>query len=149
MRTLIFLWMTMLLAVSAMGQGLSVTESPKKPGDIIRYTINFEKAVGDTVSLVYLTFHLTTDPHGDQKGLPSTFDVTKFNQKSPTEYEVEGTIPNAMSGTYLLGSVQVRTSGGGIRNYAYPTDFAQENKIRVENAAKDIFPNIKSVTPSH
>lgn len=149
MRILISLLMTVLLAVSAVGQGLSVTEAPKKPGDVVRYTINFDKAVGDTVSQFYLSFHLISDPHGDQKGLPSDFDLTKFNPKSPTEYEVEGTIPDAMSGTYLLGTVQVRTAGGGIRSYTYRTDFAQENKIRVENGAKDIFPNIKSVTPSH
>jgi len=53
-----------------------------------------------------------------------------------------------MSGTYQLGSVQIRTVEGGTRNYAYPADFKQENTVKIETHEKDIFPNIKSVEPS-
>jgi hypothetical protein len=149
MKTLVSLFMTVIFAVGAVGQGLSVAESSKKPGDIIRYTIKFEKPLGEDVQLIDLGFNLITERHEDQKGQPEQFDLTNLIPKSPTEYEVEGAIPNVMSGTYLLRSVQVRTKGGAVRNYSYPTDFAQENRVRVESGTKDIFPNIKSVTPSH
>jgi len=138
-----------LLAIAAMGQGVSISESPKKPGDPLRYTITLDSPVKGTVNQVYVSFGLTTGIKEDQKDLPQVIELTKFVEASPTEYKVDGLVPHVMSGTYLLNTIQLRTKEGGIRIYSYPADFKQENKITVENPEKNIFPNIKSVAPSH
>jgi hypothetical protein len=138
------------LTVCGTAQNINVAESAKQPGDPLRYTITLASPPKGTISQIYVSFHLTTPEHGDQKGLPINFDLTKFSPtSSPTEYKVDDVTPNAMSGTYRLTTIQLRLQGGGIRDYSYPADFKQDNKIDIDNSAKDVFPNIKSVMPSH
>jgi len=149
MRNLLALAIALLLTTAAVGQGMAVAESAKEPGDPLRYTITLDGPVKGTVNTVYLSFALTTAVRADQKGLPENFDLSKFRQISPTEYKVDDTVPHAMSRTYLLKSVQLRTAEGGIRSYSYPADFKQENTVKIETHEKDIFPNIKSVEPSN
>jgi hypothetical protein len=149
MRTIVALGIAVLLTTVAVGQNMNVAESAKEPGDPLRYTVALDGPVKGTVNTIYLSFYLTTAERADQKGLPENFDLARFRQMSPVEYQVDDSVPHAMSGTYLLKSVQLRTAEGGIRNYSYPTDFKQENKVKIETREKDVFPNIKSVEPSH
>lgn len=149
MRTILALGIAVLLTTTAIGQGMKIAESAKQPGDPIRYTITLDGPVKGTVNTIYLNFNLKTAVREDQNGLHTSFALSRFKQVSPVEYQVDDSIPQAMSGTYQLGSVQIRTSEGGIRDYGYPADFKQENTIKIETHEKDIFPNIKSVEPSH
>jgi len=145
---LVFGLATILATATAVGQGLNVAESAKRPGDPLRYTITLDRPVKGEVNIVYVGFGLTSAIREDQRGLPTSFQTSKFRAVSPTEYQVDDSVPTAMSGTYLLGYVQFRTKDGAIGQYDYPKDFKQENTIKVETGDKDIFPNIKSVAPS-
>lgn len=149
MRNFVVFSLVMLLAMAALGQGLNVAESAKKPGDPLRYTITLDSPVKGTVNTVYLSFTLNSPQRADQKGLQTAFSTSKFKEVSPTEYQIDDSVPAVMSGTYLLNSIQFRTSNGAIGNYGYPQDFKQENTIKIDTPAENIFPNIKSVTPSH
>jgi len=139
----------MLATAAALGQGLNVAESAKKPGDPLRYTVTLDSPVKGTVNIIYIGFTLTSAEREEQRGLLTSFSISKFKAVSPTEYQIDDSVPTAMSGTYLLNSVQFRTQDNAIGNYSYPKDFKQENTIKIETQEKNIFPNIKSVTPSH
>lgn len=149
MRRLFLSAAVMLLTIAATAQSISVAESPKRPGDPIRYTITLDGPVKGTVTTIYVSFKLTTKAHDNQKGLQGNFDLSKFTVSSPTEYRIDDVVPGVMSGTYLLSAIQFRTADGDTRNYSFPEDFKQENKVVIDNPAKNIFPNIKSVLPSH
>jgi hypothetical protein len=137
MRNFLFcLVVSLIVTAAAMGQGLNVAESPKKPGDPLRYTIILDSPVKGNVNVIYVSMALTTDPRGDQKGLASNFELSKFKKVSPTEYEIDDVVPLVMSGTYLLNSIQFRTTEGAIGNYSYQKDFKQANSIRVESGGK-------------
>ena len=149
MRSVLTIGIAVLLTIAAIGQGMNVAESAKHPGDPIRYTITLEGPVKGTVSTIYMNFLLKTGAREDQKGLLTTFQLSRFKQNSSVEYQVDESVPEVMSGTYQLTQVQLRTKEGAIRNYDYPTDFKQENTVKIDTHEKDIFPNIKSVEPSH
>jgi hypothetical protein len=139
----------LLLTTAAVGQGMNVAESAKQQGDPIRYTLTLEAPVKGVVNVIYLSFNLKTPERPDQKGLPVSFDLHKFKPISPTVYQIDDNIPEVMSGTYQLESIKLRTQEGGARGYSYPGDFKQDITIKVETDKKDVFPNIKSVEPSH
>jgi len=148
-RVLVVLFALATFAPVVSAQNMNIAESPKKPGDTLRYTIILDGPVKGTVLSLAVGFDLKTDPKSEQKGLNRNFGLRKFRKVSDTQYEVEGTIPEVISGVYLLIFVQIQTQEGGVRTYNYPDDLKQEIRIKIETSEKDIFPNIKSIEPAH
>jgi len=85
MRNVLVFCTAVLLTTAAIGQGMNVAESAKQPGDPLRYTLTLEGSVKGTVNVIYLSFALKTGVREDQKGLPQSFDLSKFKQISPVE----------------------------------------------------------------
>ena len=149
MRKILLFGVCLLLTTAAVGQGMNVAESAKQPGDPVRYTLTLDAPVKGVVNVIFLSFSLKTPERADQKGLPVNFDLRKFKPISSDVYQIDDTIPEVMTGTYHLESIQLRTQEGGIRGYSYPADFKQDITIKIDTDKKDVFPNIKSVEPSH
>jgi hypothetical protein len=132
----------------APAQSMNVAQSPKQPDKQLSYTVTLDAPIKGDVTQIYLSFSLVTAVRPDQQGLEQNFDIMSFDKLSDVQYRVYGERPRAMSGTYQLKGIQFRTSGG-IRNYAYSTDFKQEIKLDIDTHETDIFPDIKSVEKSH
>lgn len=135
-------------ATLAAAQTVNTVEENDRPDKQLSYTVTLDAPVKGTVTTIYLSFRLISDERPNQQGLETNFDLSTFKKNSDVQYEVTGERPHTMTGTYRLNAIQLRT-GGGIRNYAYPQDFKQEVTVQIDTPEKDIFPNIKSVEPSH
>ncbi|MFZ0864647.1 MAG: hypothetical protein WAN18_28585, partial [Candidatus Sulfotelmatobacter sp.] len=66
---LMFGFAMMLATAAALGQGLNVAESAKKPGDPLRYTVTLDSPVKGTVNIIYIGFTLTSAEREEQRGL--------------------------------------------------------------------------------
>jgi hypothetical protein len=136
------------LATVAMAQNVNVAQSSYRPGDTLRYTIALEGPVVGTVNGVLLQFGLVGAGQDGQKGLNTVLQIDSFKALSKVQYEIDGKIPEVVSGTYQLTTIQVRTAEGGLRSYALGPDFHDDIRIRIDTPQQNLFPRIRSVQPA-
>jgi hypothetical protein len=126
----------------AQSQDLKVLAQQFKPGDTVRYRVEFDGA--PNFERVNLGFYLEGSVPSDQPGLSSYFAIDHTTQVKPGVFDVGGTIPNNVpNGTFEVRRV-VATIPPASKEYD-ATSF--HITIRVVNDARYDFPPLKSITP--
>ena len=144
---LLFLLMAFGNSFGQQEQGPSVKQT-FKPGDRLHYFITFRGPLKGTPSNVRIIFGLLSEQHKNQVGLPGGWEGNELHPISPTEVEVDSTIPDVMSGNYRLNQIRVSLQGGAERAFNYPTDFKDDITVSVVNDKENPIPDIKSVSPN-
>jgi hypothetical protein len=116
----------------------------RHPGDTVRIVVTFKSPVdADSVRFQIL---LTGQLDSRQQGFTNGFWSAGSGQKrSPTEYELTGTIPgNIATGAYRLVTVRLVVKGAE-RDYYLEKDFQKVVELRIDNPATVSFPEIKDL----
>jgi hypothetical protein len=126
----------------AYGQDLKGITQHYKPGDTLRYTVEFD---GDPkFDLVGFGFYLSSGLQPDQPGLNGYFAINHTTKVRAGVFDVDGVIPqNAPAGTFEIRHVDAAI---GPASKQYDTG-GLHLTIQVDNAAKYNFPPLKSITP--
>lgn len=127
---------------AAQGQGLKAVTQHYKPGDTLRYQVEFD---GDPqFDSLSMGFYLQGNLRSDQPGLTGYFGIGRIAKVRAGVYDLEGAIPaNAADGTY-----EVRWVNAGIGPASKQYDATGlKIAIQVDNEAKYDFPPLKSITP--
>lgn len=126
----------------AQSQDLKVVVQQFKPGDTVRYRVEFGGA--PNFERVNLGFYLEGSVPSDQPGLLNYFAIDHTTKVKPGVFDVDGTIPNnTPNGIFEVRRV-VPTIPPASKEYD-ATSF--HITIRVANDAKYDFPPLKSITP--
>lgn len=126
----------------AHGQDLKAVTQRYKPGDTLRYRVEFDdnpKFYGVT-----LGFYLQGNARSDQPGLSGYFAIGHVTKVRPGVYDLDGTIPtNAFDGTYEVRWVNAAL-GPASKQYDAT---GLKITIQIDNDARYDFPPLKSITP--
>lgn len=126
----------------AKGQDLKVVTQQFKPGDTVRFRVEFDGA--PNFEQVNLGFYLEGSVPSDQPGFAGYFAIDHTTKVRPGIFDVDGTISNNLpTGTFEVRRV-VATISPASKGYD-ATSF--HITIRVVNNAKFDFPPLKSITP--
>ena len=128
--------------VSAHGQDLKAVVQHYKPGDTLRYSVEFD---GDPkFDSVGMGFYLQGNASPDQPGLGNYFAIAHTIKVRSGVFDVDGAIP---AGT-ANGTFEVRWVSAAIESASKQYDANSFHiTIQIDNDAKYIFPPLKSVTP--
>jgi hypothetical protein len=128
--------------LSAQGQDLKAVTQHYKPGDTLRYRVEFD---GDPkFDSVGLGFYLQGSVAPDQPGLTAYFPIGHTVKVKAGVFDVDGVIPaSAADGTF-----EVRWVSAAIGPASKQYDANSFHiTIQIDNDAKYNFPPLKSVTP--
>jgi hypothetical protein len=131
------------LATIAPAQSLKSVAPHYKPGDNIRFRVEFDGA-DPNFEEVSLSFVLEGNVPEDQPGFSSSFGANRTAKVNPGVFEVDGTVPqNIARGTYRLKEVNAAVGNASKAYEALHFDI----RVQIDNDARFIFPALKSVTP--
>jgi hypothetical protein len=127
--------------LSAKGQDLKAVTQHYKPGDTLRYRVEFD---GDPkFDSVGMGFYLQGNVAPDQPGLGAYFSVSRTAKVKEGLFDVDGVIPAVANGTF-----EVRWVNAAIGPASKQYDASNFHiTIQIDNDAKYNFPPLKSVTP--
>jgi hypothetical protein len=139
-------WVIALIVFSslllAQSQDLKVVTQKYKPGDTVRYRVEFDGA--PNFERVNLGFYLEGNLPSDQPGLSNYFAIDHTTKLKPAVFDVDGTIPNNTPN----GTFEVRRIVATIPPASKEYDTASLHiTIHIDNDAKYDFPPLKSITP--
>jgi hypothetical protein len=128
--------------LSAKGQDLKAVHQHYKPGDTLRYRVEFE---GDPkFDLVGMGFYLQGNVAQDQPGLSGYFSISHTVTVKAGAFDIDGVIPaTAANGTF---EVRLVSAAIGPASKQYEANNFHIT-IQIDNDAKYNFPPLKSVTP--
>jgi|ERR1700682_743830 len=126
----------------ARGQDLKAVTQHYKPGDTVRYRVEFD---GDPkFDSVGIAFYLRGDVPPDQPGLTTYFPIGHSVKAKAGVFDVDGIIPaNIANGTFEVRAVNTAIGPASKRYDANSFHIA----IQIDNDAKYNFPPLKSITP--
>lgn len=126
----------------ANGQELKGVAQHYKPGDTLRYRVEFE---GDPkFDSLGVGFYLQGTPAPDQPGLGAYFAISHMVRVRAGLFDVDGVIPP----TTASGTFEVRWVNTGIGPASKQYDAnAFHTTIQIDNDAKYVFPPLRSLTP--
>jgi hypothetical protein len=128
--------------LSAKGQDLKAVTQHYKPGDTLRYRVEFE---GDPkFDSVGMGFYLQGNVAPDQPGLSGYFSISHMATVKAGVFDVDGVIPaTTANGTFEVRWVSAAISPASKQYEANNFHIT----IQIDNDAKYNFPPLKSVTP--
>lgn len=137
---IVFILFSVLL--SARGQDLKAVTQHYKPGDTLRYRVEFD---GDPkFDSVGMGFYLQGSVAPGQPGLSGYFSIAHSVKVKAGVFDVDGVIPaNTANGTFEVRWVSAAI---GPASKEYDAKSFQIT-IQIDNDAKYNFPPLKSVTP--
>jgi hypothetical protein len=118
----------------------------RHPGDTVRIVVTFKSPV--EADSVRYQFALTGQLDSRQQGFTNGFwSEGPGKKRSPTEYELTGTILGTIAtGTYRLVTVRLVVNGVE-KDYYLEKDFQKIVELRIDNPATVSFPEIKDLKP--
>jgi hypothetical protein len=126
----------------ARGQDLKGVTQHYKPGDTVRYRVEFD---GDPkFDSVSMGFYLRESVPPDQPGLTTYFPIGHFVKAKAGVFDIDGVIPaNTTNGTF---EVRVVNTVIGPASKQYDAS-SFHITIQIDNDSKYNFPPLKSISP--